>query len=266
MIDMGFEGDVQKILDFMPVTNQKPDSEEAEDENALMKNFYSKNKYRQTVMFTATMPPAVERLARTYLRRPAVVYIGSVGKPTEKVEQICYIVSEGEKRKKLLEILERGVEPPIIIFVNQKKGADVLAKGLEKLGYNACTLHGGKGQEQRDYALQSLKSGSKDILVATDVAGRGIDIKDVSLVLNYDMAKSIEDYTHRIGRTGRAGKNGVAITLLTKDDSPLFYDLKALMANSPLSTCPPELSNHPDAQHKPGTVVTKKRREEKIFA
>lgn len=85
-------------------------------------------------MFTATMPPAVERLARTYLRRPAVVYIGSVGKPTERVEQICYIVSEAEKRKKLVEILERGLEPPIIIFVNQKKGADVLAKGLEKLG------------------------------------------------------------------------------------------------------------------------------------
>lgn len=266
MIDMGFEGDVQKILDFMPVNNQKPDTEEAEDENALMKNFFSKNKYRQTVMFTATMPPAVERLARSYLRRPAVVYIGSAGKPTEKVEQIVYLVSEGEKRKKIMEILERGVEPPIIIFVNQKKGADVLAKGLEKLGYSACTLHGGKGQEQRDYALQSLKSGGKDILVATDVAGRGIDIKDVSLVLNYDMAKSIEDYTHRIGRTGRAGKHGVAITFLTKEDAPLFYDLKQILVNSPVSTCPPELANHPEAQHKPGTVVTKKRREEKIFA
>ncbi|CAG7641682.1 unnamed protein product, partial [Allacma fusca] len=134
MIDMGFEPDVQKILEFMPVTNQKPDTEEAEDETLLMKNFYTKNKYRQTVMFTATMPPAVERLARNYLRRPAVVYIGSVGKPTERVEQIVYLISESEKRKKLIEILDRGLEPPIIIFVNQKKGADVLAKGLEKLG------------------------------------------------------------------------------------------------------------------------------------
>ena len=134
MIDMGFEPDVQKILEFMPVTNQKPDTEEAEDETALMKNFYTKNKYRQTVMFTATMPPAVERLARNYLRRPAVVYIGSIGKPTERVEQIVYLVSESEKRKKLVEILNRGLEPPVIIFVNQKKGADVLAKGLEKLG------------------------------------------------------------------------------------------------------------------------------------
>uniref|UniRef100_A0A1A9W0E1 Probable ATP-dependent RNA helicase DDX23 n=1 Tax=Glossina brevipalpis TaxID=37001 RepID=A0A1A9W0E1_9MUSC len=266
MIDMGFEPDVQKILEYMPVTNLKPDSEEAEDASKLMENFYSKKKYRQTVMFTATMPPAVERLARSYLRRPATVYIGSVGKPTERTEQIVYMMGENDKRKKLMEILSRGIEPPVIIFVNQKKGADVLAKGLEKLGYNACTLHGGKGQEQREYALAALKSGAKDILVATDVAGRGIDIKDVSLVINYDMAKTIEDYTHRIGRTGRAGKNGIAISFVTKDDSGLFYDLKQCVMSSPVSVCPPELMNHPDAQHKPGTVVTKKRREEKIFA
>uniref|UniRef100_T1ILM5 Probable ATP-dependent RNA helicase DDX23 n=1 Tax=Strigamia maritima TaxID=126957 RepID=T1ILM5_STRMM len=266
MIDMGFEPDVQKILEYMPVTNQKPDNDDAENDIKMMQNFTSKKKYRQTVMFTATMPPAVERLARTYLRRPAVVYIGSAGKPTERVEQIVYLVSEAEKRKKLLEILQAGIDPPIIIFVNQKKGADVLAKGLEKMGYNACTLHGGKGQEQREFALASLKGGSKDILVATDVAGRGIDIRDVSIVINYDMAKSIEDYTHRIGRTGRAGKNGIAISFCTKDDSGLFYDLKQCVVNSPVSSCPPELANHPDAQHKPGTVVTKKRREEKIFA
>ena len=192
MIDMGFEGDVQKILDHMPVTNLKPDTDEAEDEVKLMANFQSKHKYRQTVMFTATMPPSVERLARNYLRRPAVVYIGSIGKPTERTEQMVYLVTENEKRKKLIKILEAGVEPPVIIFVNKKKGADVLAKGLENMGFSACTLHGGKGQEQREYALASLKSGIKDILVATDVAGRGIDIRNVSLVINYDMAKSIE--------------------------------------------------------------------------
>ncbi|XP_026683882.1 probable ATP-dependent RNA helicase DDX23 [Diaphorina citri] len=173
MIDMGFEPDVQKILEYMPVTNLKPDTEDAEDENKLLANYNSKKKYRQTkyrqtVMFTATMPPAVERLARSYLRRPATVYIGSVGKPTERIEQIVYILSEQDKRKKLMEVLNRGVKKPVIIFVNQKKGADVLAKGLEKLGYNACTLHGGKGQEQRELALNSLKGGSKDILVATD--------------------------------------------------------------------------------------------------
>uniref|UniRef100_A0A4W4HPJ8 Probable ATP-dependent RNA helicase DDX23 n=1 Tax=Electrophorus electricus TaxID=8005 RepID=A0A4W4HPJ8_ELEEL len=236
MIDMGFEPDVQKILEHIPVTNQKPDTDEAEDPEKMTLNFESgKHKYRQTVMFTATMPPAVERLARSYLRRPAVVYIGSAGKPHERVEQKVILMSEGEKRS--------GTS-----------------------GYNACTLHGGKGQEQREFALSNLKAGAKDILVATDVAGRGIDIQDVSMVVNYDMAKNIEDYIHRIGRTGRAGKSGVAMTFLTKEDSSVFYDLKQAILESPVSTCPPELTNHPDAQHKPGTILTKKRREETIFA
>eukprot|EP00066_Takifugu_rubripes_P011667 XP_011600933.1 PREDICTED: probable ATP-dependent RNA helicase DDX23 isoform X1 [Takifugu rubripes] len=150
MIDMGFEPDVQKILEFIPVTNQKPDTEEAEDPDKMMMNFESgKNKYRQTVMFTATMPPAVERLARSYLRRPAVVYIGSAGKPHERVEQKVLLMSEGEKRKKLLEVLSHGFEPPIIIFVNQKKGCDVLAKSLEKMGYTParCTVAKARSSE-----------------------------------------------------------------------------------------------------------------------
>ncbi|CAF1302732.1 unnamed protein product [Adineta steineri] len=254
MIDMGFEGDVKKILEYLPVTNQKPDNELAE----ISKNFYSKDKYRQTVMFTATMTPAIERLARTYLRRPASVYIGAVGKPTQRVEQVVIMCSENEKRNKLIQILERGIEPPIMIFVNQKKAVDVLARGLTKKGYNPCSLHGGKGQESRELALAQLKQGQKDILVATDVAGRGLDIKDVSLVINYDMAKTIQDYTHRIGRTGRQGKAGKAITFLTKEDAAVFYELKEVILESPVSQCPQELLNHPDAQHKPGTVVTKR--------
>jgi ATP-dependent RNA helicase DDX23/PRP28 len=118
----------------MPAANLKPDTDEAEDESALMQNFFSREKYRQTVMFTATMSPAVERLAKTYLRRPVIVNIGLAGKPTERVEQIVIMLSESEKRKRLVEILSRGIEPPIIIFVNQKKGADLLGKGLEKMG------------------------------------------------------------------------------------------------------------------------------------
>ncbi|XP_071966184.1 probable ATP-dependent RNA helicase DDX23 [Antedon mediterranea] len=265
MIDMGFEPDVQKILEYLPVTNMKPDTEEAEDTEKIMANYGTKEKFRQTVMFTATMPTAVERVARSYLRRPAIVYIGSAGKPTENVEQIVYMVDNKQKRHKLVEILERGLDPPIIIFVNQKKGCDVLARSLEKMAYNAVTLHGGKSQEQREYALASLKNGSKDILVATDVAGRGIDIQDVSMVINFDMAKSIENYTHRIGRTGRAGKKGVAVTFITQDDNQTFYDLKQLLISSPNSSCPPALSNHPDAQQKPGTVVQKKRKDETLF-
>lgn len=267
MIDMGFEPEVQRILEYLPVTNLKPDTEDAEDPEKMLLNIESsKHKYRQTVMFTATMPTVVERLARTYLRKPATIYIGAAGKPTEQVEQIVHIVTEQEKRKKLIEYLRRKLEPPIIIFVNQKKGADVLARSLEKMGYRSTVLHGGRNQEQRVYSLGSLKRGEKDILVATDVAGRGIDIRDVSYVINYDMAKTVEDYTHRIGRTGRAGKKGIAVTFLTKDDSSTFYDLKQLLMQSKASTCPNELAHHPDAQHKPGTVMTKKRKEETIFA
>ncbi|MEQ2195331.1 DEAD (Asp-Glu-Ala-Asp) box polypeptide 23, partial [Xenoophorus captivus] len=191
MIDMGFEPDVQKILEYIPVTNQKPDTEEAEDPEKMTMNFESgKHKYRQTVMFTATMPPAVES------RRSCS----------------CQKERRGESE------------------------TNTTTKDLSH--YNACTLHGGKGQEQREFALSNLKAGAKDILVATDVAGRGIDIQDVSMVLNYDMAKNIE----------------------------VFYDLKQAILESPVSTCPPELTNHPDAQHKPGTILTKKRREETIFA
>ncbi|KAJ7369783.1 DEAD (Asp-Glu-Ala-Asp) box polypeptide 23 [Desmophyllum pertusum] len=238
MIDMGFEPDVQKILEHLPVSNVKPDSEDAEDPEKLLA-YMGEDRFRQVCRGT--------------------------GRPVERVEQRVYILKEGAKRKKLLEVLNGGIDPPIMIFVNQKKGADVLARSLEKMGFRATTLHGGRNQEQREFALSSLKSGSKDILVATDVAGRGIDIKDVSLVLNYDMAKTIEGYTHRIGRTGRAGKTGIAVTFLTQEDSGVFYDLKQLLLASPVSNCPPELDKHPDAQHKPGTVLTKKRKEETIF-
>uniref|UniRef100_A0ABD2VU49 Probable ATP-dependent RNA helicase DDX23 n=1 Tax=Trichogramma kaykai TaxID=54128 RepID=A0ABD2VU49_9HYME len=260
MIDMNFESDIKKILEYMPVSNHKPDSEDAEDKDKLLANYNTNKKFRQTVMFTATMPPDVTRLARAYLRRPAEVNIGSIGKPTERVEQIIHIMHDDHKLKKLKEILRQEIKPPIIIFVNEKRTTDFVAKELEKSGIDdVCTLHGGKTQEQREYALASLKGGSKKILIATDVAGRGIDIKDVSMVINYDMARTISDYTHRIGRTGRAGKTGIAISFCTKDDSSLFYELKQIVEASPVSTCPRELLNHPDAQHKTGTVGARKR-------
>lgn len=259
MIDMGFEPEVQKILEYMPVTNIKPDTEDAEDEMELRKNWQSKDKYRQTVMFTATMPPTVERLAKSYLRRPAIVYIGSIGKPVDRVKQRVYYLSESAKRNKLFEIFgNESPEPPVIVFVNQKRAADTLARALTGAGYHACSLHGGKDQDKRNDAMSNIKSKSKDILVATDVAGRGIDIKDVGMVINYDMPKTIEAYTHRIGRTGRAGKKGEAITFLTKEDSHLFYDLKQLLLASSHSHMPAEFANHPDAQNKPGTVSQRK--------
>ncbi|KAI3378941.1 hypothetical protein SNEBB_009051 [Seison nebaliae] len=267
MIDMGFENDVQTILKHLPLSNQKMDTDAAESNEYLLSNYKSINKFRQTVMFTATMPASVERLAKNYLRRPAVVYIGSAGKPTDRVKQIVHMLpSENLKRKKLFEILDNQFhEPPIIIFVNHRRTVDQLCKKLDEMKYRAISLHGGKAQESRESALRQLKDKQYDILVATDVAGRGIDIKDVSLVVNYDMAKNIEIYTHRIGRTGRAGKSGIAVTFLTQEDAAVFYDMKATLLNSKVSTCPNELLHHPEAQHRPGTVVIKRKRDEKLY-
>jgi ATP-dependent RNA helicase DDX23/PRP28 len=133
----------------------------------------------------------------------------------------------------MLEILNSNeFAPPMIVFVNQKKTADMVAKDLSRAGWSAATLHSGKNQEQREASLQSLRDGHADILVATDLAGRGIDVQDVSLVINYQMANNIEAYVHRIGRTGRAGKQGTAITFLTNDDDEVMYDLKQGLPDS----------------------------------
>ena len=156
-----------------------------------------------------------------------------------------YFTLDNVKKSRLTKILSSGdYDSPIIIFVNRKSSCDLISKMVENLGYRAATLHGGKSQDQRESALYSVRSGKKDVLVATDVAGRGIDIKNVSLVLNYDMAKNIQDYTHRIGRTGRAGKKGTAITFITMDDTETFYDLKQALLKSSNSVIPSELSRH----------------------
>ncbi|KAI8075046.1 P-loop containing nucleoside triphosphate hydrolase protein [Gongronella butleri] len=260
MIDMGFEEAVNTILDALPVSNVKPEDVTSENDTSRA------SQYRQTTMFSATMPVAVERIAKKYLRNPAVVTIGNAGQAGSTVEQrVEMIDDENRKRNRLMEILEsKRYTPPIIIFVNQKRGVDMLAKTLNKSGHEAVSLHGGKSQEQREAALEKLKAGNAQILVATDVAGRGIDVKNVSLVVNFDMAKNIEDYTHRIGRTGRAGQSGVAITFLTSHDTDVFYDLKQMMSKSPLSKVPPELARHEAALTKPGTVKNKKRADDEF--
>ncbi|KAJ1966299.1 mRNA splicing protein prp28 [Dispira parvispora] len=271
MIDMGFEPDVNYILDALPVSNLKPDTDDALDANKMLQDVSSghtkqddqptgEGRYRQTTMFSATMPPAVERLAQKYLRKPAVVTIGTAGQAVDTVEQrVEMVTNEERKKQRLLGILARGFDPPVIVFVNQKKVADALGKFIWKEGYRATILHGGKSQEQRETSLAQLKDGQADILVATDVAGRGIDVKNVSLVINFDMAKNIEDYTHRIGRTGRAGKSGVAITMLTPNDTDVMFDLKRMIAKSSVSRMPPELANHQAAQAKPTLHQASKR-------
>lgn len=227
MIDLGFEEPVNKILDALPVSNEKPDTEEAEDSRAMSQHIGGKERYRQTMMYTATMPPAVERIARRYLRRPAIVTIGNVGQAVDTVEQrVEFIAGEDKRKKRLAEILMSGeFQPPIIVFVNIKRNCDVIAREIKQWGFSAVTLHGSKTQEQREAALASVRNGTTDVLVATDLAGRGIDVPDVSLVVNFNMATNIESYTHRIGRTGRAGKSGVAITFLGNEDADVMYVL-----------------------------------------
>lgn len=258
MIDMGFEPQVVGVLDAMPSSNFKPENEDEELDD--------KKIYRTTYMFSATMPPAVERLARKYLRNPVVVTIGTAGKTTDLITQHVIMVKESEKTYRLQKLLDELGDKTAIVFINTKKTADSVSKGLDKAGYRVTTLHGGKSQDQREISLDGFRGKRYNVLVATDVAGRGIDIPDVAHVINYDMPGNIEMYTHRIGRTGRAGKTGIATTFLTLHDTEVFYDLKQMLiqSNSPV---PPELSRHEASKFKPGSVPDRPpRRNDTVFA
>ncbi|GAB0131635.1 mRNA splicing protein prp28 [Epichloe bromicola] len=253
MIDLGFEESVNKILDALPVSNEKPDTEDAENAQLMKRHLGGRDKYRQTMMYTATMPPIVERIAKKYLRRPATATIGNAGEAVETVEQrVEFVSGEDRKKKRLQEILSKNeFAPPIIVFVNIKRNCDAVARDIRSMGWSTVTLHGSKTQEQREAALASVRSGQTQVLVATDLAGRGIDVPDVSLVVNFNMATNIESYTHRIGRTGRAGKSGVAITFLGSEDADVLYDLRQMLSKSSISKVPEELKRHEAAQSKP---------------
>ncbi|KAF8969994.1 P-loop containing nucleoside triphosphate hydrolase protein [Flammula alnicola] len=259
MVHLGFENDLTFILDALPSeTMQGEDQGEQMDVDG--ETLVKKGRTRVTTLFSATMPAAVERLARKYLKKPAIITIGEAGRAVDTVEQRVEFVNGDEKKKqKLLEILNSGqFASPIIVFVNQKKTADMVAKDLSRAGWNAATLHSGKNQEQREASLQSLRNGEADVLVATDLAGRGIDVQDVSLVINFQMANTIEAYVHRIGRTGRAGKMGISITFLTNDDDEVMYDLRQDFEESCVQGSP-ELAKHEAAQHKVSREMKRKR-------
>ncbi|KAI0065445.1 DEAD-domain-containing protein [Artomyces pyxidatus] len=263
MVHLGFEVDLTFILDKLPSEAMAgEDQGEAMDVDSEV--MVKKGRTRVTTLFSATMPPAVERLAKKYLKRPAIITIGEAGRAVDTVEQRVEFVTGDEKKKiRLLEILNSGgFQAPIIVFVNQKKSADMVAKDLSRAGWRATTLHSGKNQTEREAALNSFRTGDADILVATDLAGRGIDVQDVSLVINFHMANTIEAYVHRIGRTGRAGKLGTAITLLSNDDDEVMYELKQEISKSPVSKMNPELARHESAQHKVTRDMKRKRDEE----
>eukprot|EP00884_Botryococcus_braunii_P016865 jgi/Botrbrau1/3862/Bobra.0183s0087.1 len=228
----------------MPSSNLKPEEEGVELEKDRI--------YRTTYMFSATMPPAVERLAKKYMRRPVVVTIGSAGRATDNVAQRVLVVKDNDKPGLLERELSAVDERRAIVFVNTKRHCDLVSKQLEG-NWNCCVLHGGKTQDQREASLQGFRDGKYNVLIATDVAGRGIDVPDVAVVINYDMPHQIENYTHRIGRTGRAGKKGTAITFLTLQDTEVFFDLKKMLEESG-AHIPGQLAAHEASRNKPGAL------------
>ena len=266
MIDMNFEPQIIKVMDSMPSTNLRPEQEEGvegageqidgSDDGGLVTSLSSSSgqRYRQTIMFSATMPPKVIHLAKKYLRHAVEIAVGDRrGKASSNVEQrVEWVKSDADKRRRLVELLQQEA-PPIIIFCNLKRTCDLVSRAVGELGIRSVVLHGGKTQETREEALLDFKRGAIDVLIATDVMGRGIDVNDVRLVVNYEMPNDIQKYTHRIGRTGRAGKKGAAASFVTDADVDILYDLKQMLKDAG-QAIPSEINNHDAARVKPGSV------------
>ncbi|CAD6339087.1 unnamed protein product [Miscanthus lutarioriparius] len=218
MLDMGFEPQIRKIVDMMNMP---------------------KKSVRQTMLFSATFPPEIQRLASDFLYNYIFVTVGRVGSSTDLIEQKIEFVNDGEKRGFLIDLLQKqsvGVadskQPLTLVFVETKREADSLQYFLQSKGFPATAIHGDRTQQERESALKSFKSGATPIMVATDVASRGLDVPNVAHVINYDLPKSIEDYVHRIGRTGRAGKAGIATAFFTESNQPLAKGLLELMTEA----------------------------------
>jgi superfamily II DNA/RNA helicase len=204
MLDIGFLPDLQRILSYLP-------------------------KQRTTLLFSATFSSEIKRLAGSYLQDPVTIEVARSNATASTVEQHFYSVSEDNKRHALHQILRQRGLKQAFVFVNSKLGCARLARSLEHEGLKTAALHGDKSQDERLKALDAFKKGEVDLLVCTDVAARGLDIKDVPAVFNFDLPFNAEDYVHRIGRTGRAGASGLAVTLVTRDDSRLIADIEKLI-------------------------------------
>ncbi|GMG27160.1 unnamed protein product [Ambrosiozyma monospora] len=208
-------------------------------EPQVMKIVKSLRHDRQTVMFSATFPPKMEALARKILRNPVEIMIGARNLVNDSIRQKFEILNDDEKFNKLLQVLgefkSKDSKGKVIIFADTQDGCDKLATQLVSRGYPSVSLHGGKDQVDRDATISYLKDGIIDIIVATSVASRGLDIKDLNLVVNYDSPNHMEDYVHRVGRTGRAGKDGDSYTFVTPTQEKAAHDIVKLL----------ELSNQP---------------------
>ncbi|KAK9124785.1 hypothetical protein Sjap_014387 [Stephania japonica] len=215
MLDMGFEPQIREVMRNLP-------------------------KKHQTLLFSATMPEEIEALAQEYLNDPVQVKVGKVSSPTENVLQILEKLAENEKIDRLLTLLveeasqadRSGHLPPLtIVFVERKTRCDEVAEALVAQGLRAVALHGGRSQSEREAALRDFRNGSINILVATDVASRGLDVTGVAHVVNLDLPKTMEDYVHRIGRTGRAGSTGQATSFYTDRDMFLVAHIRKAIAD-----------------------------------
>ena len=205
MLDIGFLPDLQRILSYLP-------------------------KSRTTLLFSATFSPEITRLAGSYLQNPVTIEVARPNETAATVEQRFYSAAdEDEKRLALHKLLRERNVRQAFIFSNSKLGCARLTRALERDGLRATALHGDKSQDERLKALEAFKSGAVDLLVCTDVAARGLDIKDVPAVFNYDVPFNAEDYVHRIGRTGRAGASGLAVTLVAARDARQVAEIEKLI-------------------------------------
>ncbi|MCE4558031.1 DEAD/DEAH box helicase [Roseateles cellulosilyticus] len=204
MLDIGFLPDLQRILSFLP-------------------------KQRQTLLFSATFSPEIKRLAQSYLQDPILVETARPNQTASTVEQRFIAATDDDKRAIIKQILKERSIRQAIVFGNSKLGVARLARAFERDGLRTAALHGDKSQDERLKSLDAFKRGEMDVLVATDVAARGLDIADLPAVFNFDVPFNAEDYVHRIGRTGRAGASGLAVTLVTKSDARLIADIEKLI-------------------------------------
>ena len=215
MLDMGFITDVQKIVRKLPVQ-------------------------RQTLFFSATMPPEIVRLSQSMLNNPVKIEITPVSSAAETVEQAVYLVEKSDKRSLLIHLLKNNEIESALIFTQTKFGADKLCYALRKENIKVQAIHGNKSQAERQRALSEFKNKNIRVLVATDIAARGIDIESLSHVINFDLPNIPETYVHRIGRTGRAGASGKAISFCGMEEKMFLRDIHKLIAQ-PI----PVINNHP---------------------
>jgi ATP-dependent RNA helicase RhlE len=204
MLDMGFINDVKKIIKLTPSN-------------------------RQTLLFSATMPIAIRELADTFLTRPKYISVTPISSTAENVSQKVYFVNKDDKRLLLKQLIIQESLSNALVFTRTKHGADNIVKVLKKANIKAEAIHGDKSQNARQRVLEQFKNKEIDILVATDIAARGIDIEQLPFVINFDIPNISETYVHRIGRTGRAGNSGLAISFCGKDEKPYWLDIEKLI-------------------------------------